>query len=71
MLKIIDENGKSLGPYEQGEIVVQGETVFCGTKMLLMKIWLHLLTGGSEWEIWDISMRRGISISPVEKRADQ
>ena len=29
-LKIIHENGSSLGPYEQGEIVVKGETVFCG-----------------------------------------
>jgi oxalate---CoA ligase len=29
-LTIIQENGKSLGPYEQGEIVVKGETVFCG-----------------------------------------
>jgi thioesterase domain-containing protein/acyl carrier protein len=29
-LKIIDENGKSLRPYEQGEIIVLGETVFCG-----------------------------------------
>ena len=26
----MDENGKSLGPYEQGEIVVLGETVFSG-----------------------------------------
>jgi len=29
-LKIMDESGTSLGPYEQGEIVVQGETVFGG-----------------------------------------
>jgi oxalate---CoA ligase len=29
-LKIINENGSSLGPYEQGEIVVKGETVFSG-----------------------------------------
>ena len=29
-LKIMDENGNSLGPCEQGEIVVQGETVFGG-----------------------------------------
>jgi acyl-CoA synthetase (AMP-forming)/AMP-acid ligase II len=29
-LKIMDENGNSLGPYKQGEIVVQGETVFSG-----------------------------------------
>ena len=29
-LKIMDENGTRLGPNEQGEIVVQGETVFCG-----------------------------------------
>ena len=29
-LKIIHENGSSLGPYEQGEIVVKGETVFSG-----------------------------------------
>jgi len=29
-LKIVDEDGTSLGPYEPGEIVVQGETVFGG-----------------------------------------
>jgi acyl-CoA synthetase (AMP-forming)/AMP-acid ligase II len=29
-LKILNEDGTSLGPYEQGEIVVKGETVFGG-----------------------------------------
>jgi len=29
-LTILDENGNSAGPYEQGEIVVKGETVFSG-----------------------------------------
>ncbi len=28
--KILNENGSSLGPYKQGEIVVKGETVFNG-----------------------------------------
>jgi oxalate---CoA ligase len=29
-LKIMDENGNSLGPYSEGEILVKGETVFNG-----------------------------------------
>ena len=43
------------------KLLFREKRFFADMKMLLMKIRLHSLTGGSEREIWDISMRRDIS----------
>ena len=67
-LAILDENGYRLGTFENGEVAIQGEGVFSGYEDALRKMHLLLPMGGSGQEIWVISMRRGIFISPVGKK---